>query len=82
VAVHGADSIQQCLNAGLLDEVTIELVPVLLGEGIRFFDNLTDPPVIFDNPTIIGGDRVTHLIYRVRRGGLNAEQVVSSDDSG
>jgi hypothetical protein len=42
-------------------------VPVLLGEGIRFFGNLTDPPVMFENPTVIEGDRVTHLIYRVRR---------------
>ncbi len=39
-------------------------MPILLGEGIRFFDNLTDPPVMFENPTIIEGDRVTHLIYR------------------
>ena len=43
------------------------LVPVLLGEGIRFFDNLTDPPVMLENPTVIEGDRVTHLVYRVRR---------------
>jgi len=35
--------------------------------GIRFFDHLTDPPVMLENPTVIEGDRVTHLIYRVRR---------------
>jgi dihydrofolate reductase len=67
VGLAGPNVIQQCLNARLLDEVTIELVPVLLGEGIRFFDNLADPPVMFENPTIIEGDRVTHLRYRVRR---------------
>jgi len=67
VGVAGPSIAQQCLNAGLLDELRIELAPVLLGEGIRFFDNLTDPPVMLENPTVIEGDRVTHLIYRVRR---------------
>ena len=67
VGVAGPNIIQQCLNAGLLDELQVELVPVLLGEGIRFFDHLTDPPVMLENPTVIEGDRVTHLIYRVRR---------------
>jgi dihydrofolate reductase len=64
VGVAGPDVIQQCLNAGLLDEVTIELVPLLMGDGIRFFDKLTTSPVMFENPTIIEGDRVTHLTYR------------------
>jgi dihydrofolate reductase len=64
VGVAGPNVIQQVLDARLLDELTIELVPVVLGEGIRFFDHLTDPPMLFDNPTIIAGDRVTHLTYR------------------
>jgi dihydrofolate reductase len=67
VGVAGPNLIQQCLNAGLLDELSIELVPVLLGEGIRFFDNLSSPPVMLENPTVIEGDRVTHLTYKVRR---------------
>ncbi len=67
IGVAGPNIAQQCLNAGLLDELRIELVPVLLGEGIRFFDNLAHPPVMLENPTIIEGDRVTHLTYRVRR---------------
>jgi hypothetical protein len=40
---------------------------VLLGEGIRFFDNLAGAPVKLDNPRVIEGDRVTHLYYRVVR---------------
>jgi dihydrofolate reductase len=67
VAVAGPNVIQQCLNLGLLDEVGIDLAPVLLGDGIRFFDNLTAAPVLFENPTVIEGDRVTHLHYKVRR---------------
>lgn len=64
VGLAGPNIIQQCINAGLLDELSIELVPVLLGEGIRFFDHLANSPVMFENPTVIEGDRVTHLIYR------------------
>jgi dihydrofolate reductase len=64
VGVAGPAIAQQCINAGLLDEVHIELVPVLLGHGIRFFDHL-QRPVVFDDPTIIVGRRVIHLVYRV-----------------
>src|SRR5688500_893187 len=39
IAVATATITQQCLQAGLLDELNIDLVPVLLGEGIRLFDN-------------------------------------------
>jgi dihydrofolate reductase len=67
VGVAGPSIIQQCLNAALIDEVHVELVPVLPGDGIRFFDNLIYPPVMLENPTIIEGDRVTHLRYQVRR---------------
>jgi dihydrofolate reductase len=67
VGVAGPDIAQQCLNLGLLDEIRIELAPVLLGTGIPFFANLTSPPVLLDDPVIIEGNRVTHLIYRVRK---------------
>jgi dihydrofolate reductase len=67
VGLAGPNIIQQCLNAGLVDELNIELVPVLLGQGIRFFGELTNPPVMLENPTVIEGDRVTHLTYRVRQ---------------
>lgn len=45
VAVMGARTVQQCLRAGLLDELTIHLVPVVLGAGVRLLDNL-DPETI------------------------------------
>ena len=67
VSVAGPNIAQQCLDLGLLDQIRVELVPVLLGDGIPFFANLEPAPVVLDNPTIIEGDRVTHLIYDVRK---------------
>jgi hypothetical protein len=69
VGVASANIAQQCLNAGLLGEIRIELIPVLLGDGTRFFDNLKDTPVHVDGPRVIEGAGVTHLTYCVRRGG-------------
>lgn len=67
VAVHGADTIQQLLNAGLLDEIHVDIAAVLLGSGIRLFDNLAGTPVVLGNPTVIAGVGVTHLRYPIRR---------------
>ncbi len=66
VGVHGADTIQQCLEAGLLDELSIDLVPVLLGSGVRLFGNPTGGPVTLGDPSVVQGVGVTHLRYRVR----------------
>ena len=67
VAVHGADTIQQLLNAGLLDEIHVDVAAVLLGSGVRLFDRLADTPLVLGNPTVIAGVGVTHLRYPVRR---------------
>ena len=67
VGVHGADTIQQLLNAGLLDELQIDIAAVLLGSGIRLFDHLAHTPVVLGNPTVIPGVGVTHLRYPVRK---------------
>ena len=40
---------------------------MILGAGIPFFLNLARTPVVLENPTVIEGDRVTHLVYAVRR---------------
>ena len=66
VAVHGADTIQQCLKAGLLDEMNIDLAAVLLGAGVRLFDHLAGTPSVLGNPTVVQGVGVTHLRYPVR----------------
>jgi hypothetical protein len=50
----------------LVDELAIDLAPVLLGRGIRFFGEITDPPVLLDDPVVVEGERVTHLRFKVR----------------
>ena len=67
VGVHGADTIQQLLNAGLLDELSVDIAPVLLGSGVRLFDHLAGTPTVLGNPTVIAGAGVTHLRYPVRK---------------
>ena len=67
VAVHGADTIQQLLNAGLLDELCIDVAALLLGSGVRLFDHLAGTPCVLGNPTVVQGVGVTHLRYPVRK---------------
>ena len=67
VGVHGADTIQQCLNAGLLDEIHVDIAAVLLGSGVRLFDHLAATPAVLGNPTVTPGVGVTHLRYPVHR---------------
>jgi dihydrofolate reductase len=67
VGLHGADTIQQCLNAGLVDELHIDLAAVLLGKGLRLFDRPAATPVTLGDPTVVAGVSVTHLRYPVLR---------------
>lgn len=65
VAVASADIARQCLDLGLLDAITVDLVPVLLGSGKAFFAGLKQP-VRLSPPTVVEGNGVTHLTYRVQ----------------
>jgi dihydrofolate reductase len=67
VGVHGADTIQQLLNAGLVDEISVDVAAVLLGSGVRLFDRLAGTPRVLANPTVVQGVGVTHLRYAVRK---------------
>lgn len=58
---------QQCLELDLVDVIAVDLVPVLLGEGIPFFAGLGKAPITLGTPTIIEAEGVTHLRYAVRR---------------
>ncbi len=56
---------QQYLEAGLLDELELHVVPVLLGDGARLFDNLGDAEVQLEQVRAVEAPGVTHLKYRV-----------------
>lgn len=69
VAVAGGTIARQCLDLGLLDEVAVDLVPVVMGAGNRpFFGGLSSGDVPLGNPTVcVQGDQVTHLVFPVVR---------------
>lgn len=61
----GADVIQQALKAGVVDEMTVHLAPILLGQGVRLFDTLTDEQVRLEQTSVIASSGVTHLSYKI-----------------
>ncbi len=61
----GANIAQQYVRAGLVDEIRLQLVPVLLGSGSRPFEGLGAPSVALSSPTVTVSSAVTHLHYRV-----------------
>jgi dihydrofolate reductase len=61
----GAQVINQYLAAGLLDELELHVVPVLLGDGARLFDDLADAQVQLEQVRAVEAPGVTHLKYRV-----------------
>lgn len=61
----GADVVQQYLEAGLLDELQVHLVPVFLGGGVRLFDRLGPDPAELEATRVIQSAAVTHLRFRV-----------------
>ncbi len=65
IAVGAAEVAQQFLRAGLLDEIHLNLVPVLLGDGVRLFANLEDHPLQLACTRVVESDGVTHLRYHV-----------------
>ena len=67
VLVHGAATAQLALAAGVLDELEIHVIPVLLGQGRRLFDNLAPEHIELERTRILEGDGVTHMHYRVQR---------------
>jgi dihydrofolate reductase len=68
VLVHGAGTAQLALAAGVLDELEIHLIPVLLGQGRRLFDNLAPEHIELERTRILEGEGgVTHMHYRVMR---------------
>ena len=65
VAVGAASIAQQCIRAGLLDVVHVNLIPVLLGGGVRLFEHLGTTPIDLESTRVIEAPGVTHLTFRV-----------------
>lgn len=65
VIVSTASILQQCLNAGLMDEIHLDVAPLLLGKGVRLFDHLNIEPMTLERIHAIEAPGVTHLGFRV-----------------
>jgi dihydrofolate reductase len=67
VMVMGADIAQQVLKEKLADEIHLQLVPVLLGRGIRLFEKLGIDPVELTCERAVNSPYITHLKYRIAK---------------
>jgi dihydrofolate reductase len=67
VGLAGSQAAQQCLRAGLLDEIWLAVVPLLLGGGVRLFDHIGGA-VRLETINVVDAPGVTHLSYRVAGG--------------
>jgi dihydrofolate reductase len=63
----GAQTIQQYLSAGLIDELHLAISPVLLGSGARLFDGLDLPALGYEPAQFVGSEKAVHVVLR-RRG--------------
>ncbi|MDC2956620.1 dihydrofolate reductase family protein [Streptomyces gilvifuscus] len=67
VAVNAGDAGAQILAAGLVDEVAMDVVPVVFGSGRRYFGGIDGQHLLEDPHVVIQGERVLHLKFKVRR---------------
>ncbi len=65
IAVGAADVAQQYLKAGLVDEINVDLVPIILGGGVSLFANLEGHQIDLECTRVVESDHVTHVRYRV-----------------
>src|SRR5688572_14586130 len=65
VVICTASILQQCLNLGLMDEIHIDVAPLLLGKGVRLFDHLDIKPIELERIRVVDAPGVTHLGFRV-----------------
>ena len=63
--IGGANTAQQCIKAGLLDEIQIGIMPVLLGEGLRFFEPLANEQMELERTRVFESPTRTDLWFRV-----------------
>jgi hypothetical protein len=62
---HTASILQQALKAGLVDEIHVDVAPILLGRGVRLFDNLGAAPIELENTQTIAAPGVIHLGFHI-----------------
>jgi dihydrofolate reductase len=67
VSIFGADVARQCLEAGLVDEILVTIVPVLLGDGVRLFDCPGGTNVKLERPRQSEAANATNLWFRVAK---------------
>ena len=67
VSVAAGDVGGQALALGLVDEVAMDVVPVVFGTGKRYFGSVDSQHLLDDPDVVVQGDRVLHLRFRVRR---------------
>ncbi len=65
VALNSPNIAQQCLKAGLLDELSLHIVPVLLGGGVRLFDHLGTDHIELECTQAVNTEKVIHMNFRV-----------------
>ena len=65
MVIGGANTAQQCIQAGLVDQIQIGIVPILLGEGLRFFEHLGSEPIELERMRILESPTRTDLWFRV-----------------
>lgn len=65
MVIGGAHTAQQCIRAGLVDELRIGIVPVLLGEGLRFFEHLSSEQIELEKTKILESPGRTDILFRV-----------------
>jgi dihydrofolate reductase len=67
VSLLGASPGQQALAAGLVDEIFVHVAPILIGGGVRLFENFGEHEIELEPVEAFDGPHVAHLRYRVRR---------------
>ncbi|MFI7615806.1 dihydrofolate reductase family protein [Nonomuraea terrae] len=67
VAVAAGDVGGQAFALGLVDEVAMDVVPVVFGSGKRYFGSVDAQHLLEDPHVVVQGDRVLHLLFRARR---------------
>ena len=76
VGIMGVDTARQCLKAGLVDELQLQLVPIVLGQGARLFDRLGSTLINLECTRVVEGVDVTHLHYRVVKSHQSVSRLV------